>query len=499
MRPEVGLGAVKSRLARPQYPYVLRFRKLGLYNGRMRLIHPLLLLLLTLLPLLLTDPAHAAPPKGKCNAGYQVGTDCGAVSFEGCCGTQNKVQFCQGPGVLCELDCIQSALALPPQSCCEAGSAAGCCDADIMKCVCAKDDLCCSGLFGWDQLCVLEVEQFGCGKCSAAWSCPAPPSFCGWDASGPQAFYNCSSAATVDPSGVHPATCGDGPCVPACTGKQCGPDGCGNTCGTCPGGATCDAGGLCVPVACVPKCSGKQCGSDGCGKECGTCGAGKACAPSGLCVSSCATQCAGKQCGSDGCGGQCGTCASGTHCGAAGLCEPDAPVCTPNCGGGKVCGPDGCNGSCGSCLPPAKCDLATGTCHDPNTCKPSCSGKACGPNGCGGVCGTCPDGVACQPEGTCGATPVEPAASPEPGGADAGPVVMPESVPVDPNSCPKGYIFSFGQCVKSDKLANLKGSTVDTSSGGPAGCGSSGRGSAPGIVLVLLLLQATTCRYSSWR
>ena len=33
----------------------------------------------------------------------------------------------------------------------------------IEACVCAQDDVCC--MTGWDDVCVDEVAQFGCGTC----------------------------------------------------------------------------------------------------------------------------------------------------------------------------------------------------------------------------------------------------------------------------------------------------------------------------------------------
>jgi hypothetical protein len=40
----------------------------------------------------------------------------------------------------------------------------GCADDAIEACVCAVDPVCCES--GWDELCVLHVEQAGCGGCT---------------------------------------------------------------------------------------------------------------------------------------------------------------------------------------------------------------------------------------------------------------------------------------------------------------------------------------------
>jgi hypothetical protein len=145
--------------------------------------------------------------------------------------------------------------------------------------------------------------------------------FCGWNAD--LGFYDCISAHVQGPP-EHPYYCG-GPCVPNCTGKQCGEDGCGGSCGQCPFGLVCQSnqckgqdggcGGYtasascqgdmlvwcennshvlfmdcsamgsfyhcgwvpelfsnwCYQEECIPDCLNKQCGDDGCGYTCGYC------------------------------------------------------------------------------------------------------------------------------------------------------------------------------------------------------------------------------------
>ncbi len=39
------------------------------------------------------------------------------------------------------------------------------------------------------------------------------------------------------------------PCVPMCSGRECGADGCGGTCGTCGSTETCDSAGTCQPMS----------------------------------------------------------------------------------------------------------------------------------------------------------------------------------------------------------------------------------------------------------
>lgn len=48
-------------------------------------------------------------------------------------------------------------------SCCEAHMSPGCVDPEVEACVCAEDPLCCQA--GWDDVCVQEVDIFGCGMC----------------------------------------------------------------------------------------------------------------------------------------------------------------------------------------------------------------------------------------------------------------------------------------------------------------------------------------------
>lgn len=208
----------------------------------------------------------------------------------------------------------------------------------------------------------------------------------------------------------------DAPCVPTCTGVECGDDGCGGSCGSCESGFACNEWGQCLST-CVPDCSGKTCGDNGCGSTCGNCpspwvclafsccmpqcddavcgddGCGRTCGSceaGQVCVDgACCTQlCGGLECGSDGCGGSCGACDAGWTC-KEGLCE-----CVPSCLG-RECGSDGCGGSCGSC--DAGQDCTGGHCD----CTPDCVGKECGDDGCAATCGLCQSECVCDTTGQC--------------------------------------------------------------------------------------------------
>ncbi|HRY95596.1 MAG TPA: hypothetical protein P5147_19195 [Myxococcota bacterium] len=186
------------------------------------------------------------------------------------------------------------------------------------------------------------------------------------------------------------------PCVPTCTGKQCGDDGCGGSCGGCQPDQLCDANHYCV---CAPDCAGKECGDNGCGQTCGACPPGESCDPGGQCQPGCAPACDARECGDDGCQGSCGECGVGELCQANGQC-----MCAPDCTN-KECGDDGCGGSCGDCLDcagepaPERCIVDRGWCEW--QCCPDCTGQECGYDGCGGSCGTCAEGEQCSESGHC--------------------------------------------------------------------------------------------------
>jgi hypothetical protein len=160
----------------------------------------------------------------------------------------------------------------------------------------------------------------------------------------------------------------DAPCVPSCTGKECGGDGCGGSCGLCCGEVLCVAG----QCDCEPDCDAKECGEDGCGGYCFAtepwdcqqplpddsdlgCSPGLLCDPATFACLDCISQCDGKQCGDDGCGGSCGECpCAGEECCAAAVeCGNDAQCFVPplegcsavaDCVGSDVI--EACSGPC---------------------------------------------------------------------------------------------------------------------------------------------------------
>lgn len=72
-----------------------------------------------------------------------------------------------------------------PQSCCTAGTAPGCSDADCCNAICANDDFCCSTQ--WDGLCA-SAAAAQCSACIVPCDAPAPTTFevepCGSDTNG---------------------------------------------------------------------------------------------------------------------------------------------------------------------------------------------------------------------------------------------------------------------------------------------------------------------------
>ncbi|MFC1654224.1 formylglycine-generating enzyme family protein [Myxococcota bacterium] len=170
--------------------------------------------------------------------------------------------------------------------------------------------------------------------------------------------HDCADEGLICDDSGGATTCG--PCVPDCSGRQCGPDPiCGENCGTCMGATeVCRLNtGICEDV-----CAGKDCGTYE-GIYCGACeGATEICREdTGLCED----VCAGKDCGTyDGI--YCGTCA-----GSAEVCRLDTGLCEDVCAE-KECGTyDGIY--CGSCEGATEiCRLDTGLCED------VCIGRECG-------------------------------------------------------------------------------------------------------------------------
>lgn len=187
--------------------------------------------------------------------------------------------------------------------CCEPQDGPGCGDAAVQDCVCAEDAYCCNT--AWDNICVNEVAEFGCGQCDGGgavcpgyggWSeCCETDDPCGWAADG---ICDCEGTCAWDgPDCGGEGGCGDGGCA---DGEDC--ESCPEDCGFCPGGGDCceangtpgcDNAGIqdcvcledayCCNTAWDSICAGEVeslgCGSCEGGPECGNgqCQAGESC------------------------------------------------------------------------------------------------------------------------------------------------------------------------------------------------------------------------------
>ncbi|HOX46238.1 MAG TPA: hypothetical protein PK668_21725 [Myxococcota bacterium] len=148
------------------------------------------------------------------------------------------------------------------------------------------------------------------------------------------------------------------PCVPDCTGMQCGWDPvCDQICGTCPSDETCEVEtGRCL---CVPDCADRFCGPDHCGGSCGTCPATMTCNPWMHCQGEAGL---GQACGLGVDRGAVVSCTAGLTC-VDFMFEPD----TRPCEGDGWCTsyfPDGWNPKCidGGC----RASLCAATCSPAN-------------------------------------------------------------------------------------------------------------------------------------
>ncbi len=121
-----------------------------------------------------TMPTNGDTPGNCCAAGLAKGClddavrscVCGLDAF--CCEVQWD-QTCVDH--VDEMDC--GTCRVPGAACCTSGQEPGCGqDPRIEACVCAQDAFCCSS--SWDDLCVDEVVQFGCGDCTP----PSPGDCC---------------------------------------------------------------------------------------------------------------------------------------------------------------------------------------------------------------------------------------------------------------------------------------------------------------------------------
>ncbi len=220
---------------------------------------------------------------------------------------------------------------------CEESDFGGCGGCPCEACVCDLDSFCCS--FSWDSLCVDECIN-DCGGCE--------------------------------------------PCVPDCSGVECGNDGCGGSCGECSG-----ADEVCIDGQCVVPCGNGSCEPDldetclSCPEDCGTCTKSSGCHM--LDQPTCGG-CSCEQCVCDTYPYCCETqwdadcvAACAFDCGG---CDPE-PGCTPSTDGTAGC--DGCE--CEACVcaeMPQCCD----TLWD-EACVLACQ------NDCGTDCGLCTSDVDC--------------------------------------------------------------------------------------------------------
>ena len=253
-----------------------------------------------------TDPTGTFPldcDGGTVNPPDCLGTDapsgsiCPAgMNFQGCCGTANRVHWCDGGAFYC-LDCSSYD---PPDNLC--GWKAD--DANFYDCGGSGADPSGANPMDCSDGCVADCVGKTCGDDGCGGSCGTCP-----------AGQACQSGACTS-------------CTADCTGKECGSDGCGGSCGSCLEGYSCKTGTCILNQVCVPACEGKECGLDGCDGVCGVCVPPKQCNASGTCYdpADCTPDCAGKVCGSDGCEGSCGDCIAPRQCNAHGLCvDPTHP------------------------------------------------------------------------------------------------------------------------------------------------------------------------------
>ena len=232
--------------------------------------------------------------------GFGCGT-CGGGGGcdDGTCGDDESCETCPEDCGPCDPG--------PGTSCCVAADeAAGCSDPDIESCVCGEDPFCCDTI--WDETCVAEVDQLGCGSCGEVpeGACTGSSDTTVLDTADIEGelnnlIFGCfmspdMGACVAD--GLASATGLSGECS-ACFGDNfaCVFGSCQAQCST-PGSPECDA---CAAESCTPafdECSGLAGGGGGeggCGD--GTCEGGEDCA---------------------GCPVDCGTCPDpGTDC-----CEP---------------------------------------------------------------------------------------------------------------------------------------------------------------------------------
>jgi plastocyanin len=318
--------------------------------------------------------ATCADDCGEC-----TGSCCAANGTAGCEEAAITACVCAEDDVCCtgtwDAACVEAASACgagcEADDCCVMGDTAGCAELAIAECVCEEDDYCCDA--EWDEYCIetaviqcgLTCDSCGDGACSLGEDCGSCAADCG-------ACAECGDAACTgdENCGTCPGDCG-GPCVDGSCCEANGSPGCAdadvNACVCALDGACCDGAWdeLCVLFA-VEYCElGDQCAFV-CGD--GTCDAGESC-------DSCSEDC-----------GACSTCGDG-------VCDPDEHCagCATDCGA--------CEGSCCEAHDGPGCDddsVALCVCDigDPWCCEVEWDGLCVevAKSGCG----------ACQPEETTG-------------------------------------------------------------------------------------------------
>lgn len=147
----------------------------------------------------------------------------------------------------------------PPRNtadCCMIGAGIGCEDRVVAACVCAVDDYCCTK--GWDQLCVEQVDQLGCGACKLDPNSDVVPACCN--------AHDGPSCLDID---VAQCVCAQDPyCCEVAWDQNCADAVIGDGCGVCPESIGPTSLGSCCEAATTPGCDDPiveacVCGQDG--------------------------------------------------------------------------------------------------------------------------------------------------------------------------------------------------------------------------------------------
>ncbi|MCB9566286.1 MAG: hypothetical protein H6710_03565 [Myxococcales bacterium] len=111
-----------------------------------------------------------APPVAECCAAHDT-PGCDDLEVEACVCAQDPL-CCEAPWsdvCVAEVEAFGCGLCGGGDACCEVHPSPGCMDPQVTACVCAQDDFCCQE--SWDQACVDGVELYGCGSCGGEDSC----------------------------------------------------------------------------------------------------------------------------------------------------------------------------------------------------------------------------------------------------------------------------------------------------------------------------------------